>query len=125
MRVVDASALGAMIFGEPQAERIARLLSRGPLAAPALITFELASICLKKLKAHPEKKPLIIEAFGYAARLSIEHIDVDHAAVISLAEETGLTTYDASYLWIARELGAQLVTLDRKLRRSALATNRA
>ena len=29
--------------------------------------------------------------------------------------ETGLTTYDASYLWLANDLGIELVTLDRRL----------
>jgi predicted nucleic acid-binding protein len=32
-----------------------------------------------------------------------------------LAETTGLTAYDAAYLWLARHLGAGLVTLDCKL----------
>ena len=32
---------------------------------------------------------------------------------------TGLTTYDASYLWLARDLGVELVTLDRQLAEAA------
>jgi len=44
--VVDASALGALIFGEPEAERISDMLSGAPVVAPALLPFELASICL-------------------------------------------------------------------------------
>lgn len=47
--IVDASALGALIFGEPKADAIAEKLSEGPMVAPALIWFELASICLKKI----------------------------------------------------------------------------
>ena len=42
--IVDASAVGGLIFGEPQAKEIAEKLSRGPMAAPALIWFELASM---------------------------------------------------------------------------------
>ena len=118
VRVVDASALGALVFGEPEAEKIASLLSDGPLAAPALLAFELASICLKKIKAHPAKRSLIMEAFGSAEQLQIEYVDIDHISVIALAKETGLTTYDASYLWLAGELGGRLVTLDRRLQRA-------
>ena len=44
---------------------------------------------------------------------------VDHDGVLALAEATGLTSYDASYLWIARALDAELVTLDRKLAAAA------
>jgi predicted nucleic acid-binding protein len=32
----------------------------------------------------------------------------------SLAEQIGLTWYDASYLWLARRTGAELVTLDQQ-----------
>ena len=46
--IVEASALGALIFGEPQAGEISERLSEGIMVAPALIWFELASICLKK-----------------------------------------------------------------------------
>jgi predicted nucleic acid-binding protein len=48
-------------------------------------------------------------------RMKVNTVAVDHAAVPDLAEATGLTAYDASYLWLARELKAELVTLDRKL----------
>ncbi len=119
VHVVDASALGALVFGEPEAEKIAALLSDGPLVAPALLTFELASICLKKIKARPAQRALIIEAFDYTEELQIEYVDMDHVSVIALAEETGLTTYDASYLWLARELHGDLVTLDKRLQRAA------
>ena len=40
---------------------------------------------------------------------------IDHDHVLELAEATGLTAYDASYLWLARSLGGELVTLDLKL----------
>jgi predicted nucleic acid-binding protein len=42
-------------------------------------------------------------------------------ALLGLAERIGLTTYDASYLWLARRTGAELVTLDRRLE-AAVAT---
>jgi predicted nucleic acid-binding protein len=118
VHVVDASALGALVFGEPEAEQIATMLSGGLLVAPALLAFELASICLKKIRAHPARKAPIMEAFCYARELHIEYVDVDQVSVIALAEETGLTTYDASYLWLARELRGDLVSLDRRLQRA-------
>jgi len=119
VRVVDASALGAMIFGEPEAQKVADMLEGSLLIGPALLPFELASICLKKIKAHPAKKNLIMKAFEVAGELAIEYVEVEHSHVIALAEETGLTTYDATYLWLARETGGRLVTLDAKLRKSA------
>jgi predicted nucleic acid-binding protein len=117
VRVVDASALGALVFGEPKAETIASALTNASLVAPALLWFELASICLKKIKAHPTQKTIILKAFNLADRLTIDIVEVNHSAVITLAKETGLTTYDASYVWLAKQLNGELVTLDAKMLR--------
>ncbi len=114
-RVVDASALGALAFGEPQAEAVARRLGRAPLAAPALLWFELCNLCRKKLAAHPGKASLIQTAFHDALELSIQVGAVDYPGVVDLAVETGLTAYDASYLWLAEALEGELVTLDERL----------
>jgi len=118
VRIVDASAMGALIFAEPKAEEVAKALEDSQMVAPALIWFELASICLRKIKTHPAQRDQILRAFNLARKLSIEVVEVDHWAVVNLAYETGLTTYDASYLWLARQLQGELVTLDRKMRRA-------
>ena len=51
--------------------------------------------------------------------MMIESAEVDHAGVLMLAEQFRLTGYDASYLWLAQRLNAELVTLDRRLARAA------
>jgi len=76
VRIVDASALGALVFGEPKAEEIARALEGSPMAAPALLWFELAGICLRKIKAHPAQKDQILRAFRLAGKLSIQIINL-------------------------------------------------
>ena len=119
VRVVDASALGALVFGEPKAEEMANALSTGTIAAPALLWFELASIALRKMAAHPKQKDQILNAFHLGRHLAIEVVEVDHSKVIELARTAGLTSYDASYLWLALHLGGELVTLDRKLMKAA------
>ena len=48
-------------------------------------------------------------------RLTIESVEVDHAEVVLLAERNEITAYDATYLWLARRLEAELVTLDQRL----------
>ena len=64
--VIDASAMGAVVFGEPKAEEIANALTDAPMVAPALLWSELASICLKKIGAHLEQADHILEAFSLA-----------------------------------------------------------
>jgi len=45
----------------------------------------------------------------------VDEVAVDHHAALEVAEATGLTAYDASYLWLSRQLGAELVTLNKQL----------
>lgn len=121
VKVVDASALAALLFGEPEAEAIAERLEGARLAAPSLLDFELANVCVTKMRRHPAQRGTLRAAFRLTDRLALETVAVDHGAVLDLAEATGLTAHDASYLWLASTLGAELVTLDRKL---AAATTR-
>lgn len=119
VRVVDASALAALLFGEPEADSVAARLEGARLVAPHLQAFELANVCVVKCIRHPDQRAALRQAFGLRVRLAIEELAVDHAGVVELALGTGLTAYDASYLWLARELSAPLVTLDRKLEQAA------
>ena len=113
--VVDASALAAILFGEPEGEAVAQFLAGSRLVAPALLAFELANVCLSKMRRQPQLREALFEAFQLRERMALEEAMVDAAGVVRLAAETGLTAYDASYLWLARELGADLITLDRQL----------
>ena len=119
VKVVDASAVGALLFGEPEAREVAGRLQEGRLVAPALLPFEVASICVKKIMRHPARHDALLEALRLLGRLAIERLEVDVHGVARLAEATKLTAYDASYLWLARKLDAELVTLDRALNLAA------
>ncbi len=119
VKVVDASALAALLFGEPEAEIVAERLGDARLVAPILLVFELANVCLIKCRRYPEQQPALREAFHLRSRLGVEEISVDYEGVIELATGTGLTAYDASYLWLARQLSAELVTLDQQLAKAA------
>lgn len=113
--VLDASALGALIFNEPDAESIADRLADATIIAPTLIWFELASACLKKIIKYSAEVDKIMSAFQLGTKMRITTVDVDHAAVVNLAQKTRLTTYDASYLWLAQETGGRLITIDKRL----------
>ncbi len=119
VKLVDPSALGALVFGEPEAETVAKQLLTFTLVAPQLLWFELANITFKKAAKHPGLVDQIREAFRMAERLTIEMLAVDHLDVIDLAAQARLTTYDASYLWLARKTGGELVTLDKRLSKAA------
>jgi predicted nucleic acid-binding protein len=117
--VIDASAAAALLFGEPEAESIADRLRGARLVAPPLLGFELANVCVVKMRRHPTQRAALHTAFQLRDRLAIAEVAVDHDGALALAEATGLTAHDASYLWLARELGAELITLDRQLIQAA------
>jgi predicted nucleic acid-binding protein len=114
-KVIDASALAAMVFGEPEAMAIAESVNDSSLLAPALLDFELANVCWKKCRRSPEHRPLLLAAYALRHAVVVELAAVDHDQTLLLALQTGLSVYDASYLWLSRNLGAELVTLDARL----------
>jgi predicted nucleic acid-binding protein len=118
-KVVDASALGSLLFGEPEGATVVGRLRDADLIAPALLPFEVANVCLKKMRRHPDRRDALVVAFGMLDRMDVNIVEVDHGDVLGLAGRTGLTAYDASNLWLARRTGAELVTLDRQLEAAA------
>lgn len=115
VKVVDASAIAALLFGEPDADEVAERLANARLVAPALLGFELANVCILKCRRHSDHREALRKAFHLRHRLGVEEVAVDHDAILDLAAQSGLTAYDASYLWTARRFRAELVTLDRQL----------
>lgn len=114
-KVVDASALGAILFREPRAAEALALLRGSELHAPGLLAYELAHIAQKKASRYPAHTGAIENALKLGLGMEIHWREVDHGAVLRLAMETGLTTYDASYLYLSRALGASLATFDQRL----------
>lgn len=113
--VVDASALGAIAFGEPEGSGLAAHLRGETLIAPTILDYELVSVALKKVrrgKASPGEVGLLL---AVALPLPIQRLSVPGDELFALAEQTDLSAYDASYLWLARNRDAELVTLDRRL----------
>jgi predicted nucleic acid-binding protein len=113
--VVDASAVGAVFFREPEAELLERKLLNRAWVAPTLIDYEIGSLYLKKLKAYPQLRQQLDECYQIYCTSAVERVDVPVSSVIAIAEKYGLTIYDASYFWLAATLNLELVTLDKQL----------
>lgn len=116
LAVVDASAIASLLFGEPQGEEVAAALEDRDLIAPTLLRYEIASVCLKKRQLYPAAKESLLQALGFLDRQKLREVGVVEEEVIELAEKKRLTYYDACYLWLALEIGADLVTLDSRMR---------
>ncbi len=114
-KVIDASALAAVAFAEPGADAVIDEIDGHRLHAPTLIVFELMSVAWKRSKKHPAATPLFLEALEAVNGLDLRFRGIDQEEVVRLGLATGLTAYDATYLWLSRVLGMPLVTLDKKL----------
>ncbi len=115
--VVDASALGALAFGEPRAAEVARRLDGAVVHAPTLLAYELANIAWKKSRRDARLAPAICRALDVTIGdcAGIVWHPVSHADAVLIALATGLTAYDSAYLWLAGFLGAELLTFDERL----------
>lgn len=118
-KVADASVLGALIFQEPRSQEAMALLSHGPIYAPTLLSYELASIARKKILKQPNDRLKIFGALRIGLAMDITWVEADAAALAELSLDLKVTAYDAAYLWVARRLGAQLATFDERLKSAA------
>ena len=124
--VIDASVAAKWILpGEPWEEKANMLkkaiaLGRVEAYAPTLLTYELASVLLKAVKKSVLKALDGIEALKAISFLGINLAPVlwkEVAEVFETASSSGLTIYDAAYLWLSKKLDADLITADEKLRK--------
>ena len=120
-KVVDASALVAIVFQEAGWEEVAPRIRGAVLVAPTLLRYEVANVCLNKLRRHASLWSEINQMFDVFWQMEIEFVDSIYPEILELAYRTNLTAYDASYLWLAQRLDAELITLDRRLADAAAA----
>ncbi len=112
--VVDASAIAAVLFDEPEAAPIVASVT-GRLVAPTLLRYELASVCTTKLIRHPAQVRQIDARWRLLDKLAISYAEPDWEQLPQLARRWALSAYDAAYLQLALKHGACLLTLDARL----------
>ena len=112
--VVDASALAAVLFDEPEAAPIVASVT-GALIAPTLLRYEIASMCTVKIIRRPELRGELQARYQLLDELDIEFIEPVWNELPALALRWNLTAYDAACLQLALTHNAPLVTLDARL----------
>jgi predicted nucleic acid-binding protein len=117
--VCDASALAAVIFGEPASDHVISLMRSRRLFSPTLLRYELGQTAVKKCRATPTDTERIETHLANSLRLPVRLLQPPWLAVFHLAKEKGVSMYDASYLQLALELRIPLVTLDKRLQEVA------
>ncbi|MBI4189149.1 MAG: type II toxin-antitoxin system VapC family toxin [Betaproteobacteria bacterium] len=106
---VDASAVAAVLFDEPEGAPVIASVS-GTLLAPGLLRYEIASVCTIKLLREPAHAKLVLSRYRLLASLDIEFVESDWETLPLLARRWALSAYDAAYLQLAFTRRAPLVT---------------
>jgi predicted nucleic acid-binding protein len=117
--VIDCSVIAALLFREVGESQALAQMSGRALHAPFLLAVEMSSVALKK----QQQGYVELAAQGL---LLFEEADimfhvVRPSGVVELATKYQLTSYDASYLWLAAELKCPLLTFDARLGKAAAA----
>lgn len=118
--VVDASAVAAVLFREPDHARVALAIpTDAELVAPSLLPLEVANVARTKVLRGELTRIDAETVLAGLARWRVCTVSVPWAGAWTLAWTHGLTIYDAAYLHVAIARDALLVTLDADLRQAA------
>jgi len=118
--VVDCTVLGDHLFGAAAARESSQALMElePEWISHGLIFYEIGNVAWKCSKFGQIKRDDAAAALSKAGGLLMEiERDLDYLRIYRVAAETGLTFYDASYVWLARSRGLKLRTRDKEVLR--------
>lgn len=116
---MDASAAVELLLGTRLGAQVAvRLQADGPAHAPHLIDVEVASALRRGVARRVVEETRAAEALEDLGGLAL--VRYPHGPLLARVWElrAGLSPYDATYVALAEQLGASLVTRDARLRRA-------
>lgn len=119
--VVDASAVLSYIFpDEVTPKKVAlyfRKLSKGQInfVSSPLLKFEIGNAIKSAVKQKRTTETDATDTVNKFNELTIHYLTPDLSTILLLSLKHNLTFYDASYLCLAQEQNAKLLTLDKKL----------
>jgi predicted nucleic acid-binding protein len=120
IRIVDASAVGAVLLVEPEADWVNAQTDGEDLYASPVLPFEVGNIFWKRLRSPAADIEVLMAIWSaWTEALPLRLMLSDAPSVLRLAHRTGLTFYDASYLQLALDLDGDLISLDKRLLRIA------
>lgn len=112
--VVDASYVLSFLFpDENSVEEVP-----GRMFAPQLLDYEIVSALRSAVLRRRISQHLALKLFEEYSTFPIIKKTINFSKVLELSGKLKISTYDASYLVLANDLEAKLLTLDKQLRKS-------
>jgi predicted nucleic acid-binding protein len=125
--VLDASMAASWCFPDERTDLTQRLLNdlAGPeaAAAPRMWAYEIRNVILRGVRQERLGHRDAAAFLQSLTALQIRLLDPPYNAVFQAAVRFDLSFYDAAYLELAVRENLPLATLDKQLRRAALAAN--
>ena len=118
--VIDTSALIAVIVGEPERNKIVELTTGNTLIGPGSIPWEIGNAFSAMFK---QKRLTLEEArdgFVIFSSIPLRYVQPDFVNALKVSKQVNMYAYDAYFLDCAIRHKAPILTLDRKLRTSAI-----
>lgn len=117
--VIDASALLAVIVGEPERDSIIALTAGHALVGPGSLPWEIGNAFSSMLKQRRLSLEDARHGLASFQSIPIRYLAVDLENAVAISHATALYAYDAYFLDCASRHAAPLLTLDRSLQRAA------
>ncbi len=121
--VIDTSALIAVIIDEPERNRIIELTSGHLLIGPGSIPWEIGNAFSAMFKQDRLTFGEARECFAVFNKIPLRYIKPNFINTLEISKETNMYAYDAYFLDCAIRLKAPILTLDKKLERTAKSLN--
>jgi predicted nucleic acid-binding protein len=113
--VIDASAIIAVIFNEPERNRLIELTDDCTLVAPASIHWEVGNAISAMFKRRRIDLNGAKKALKIYAQIPIKFLDINLIESVKVAEKENMYAYDAYLLVCAKKQKSPLLSLDKKL----------
>jgi predicted nucleic acid-binding protein len=121
--IIDASVVLRAFFpdeegqAQAQAQAIVRayVLNALDLAAPTLLPYEVTNAILQAVRRGRVEPEIAEQTLATFEELEIPTVEPSLSQTLTLARRYDRSVYDAAYLALAQERGAELITGDRRL----------
>jgi predicted nucleic acid-binding protein len=123
--VIDASVVLTLLLNEKLADKAEAIMNQSGICAPNLLNLEVTNgliSAVRRKRMTKQDATSIIEAFA-TLPIAIDEQTTPSPTILARAIESGLTSYDVSYLLLAQRLGSPLASFDARLCAAAKSIN--
>jgi predicted nucleic acid-binding protein len=117
--LIDASALLAVLLGEPSRDALIQVTSRRELACAPTLRWEVGNALIAGFRRKRLTTEVVLEAWNRFERVRVRAVEVDVHKALEIAMDLGLYAYDGYVLEAARSERLPILTLDAGMMRAA------